>query len=84
MTYDDWDVQSDEDAAERTAFYRAANRRRFLQAQEDRDTGNELDPLLFEEPEEEAFEECFNSIVAQMGEVISEWDTADAQEEEEV
>jgi hypothetical protein len=25
-----------------------------LQAQEDRDTGMELDPLLFEEPEEEA------------------------------
>jgi hypothetical protein len=53
MTHDDWDVQSDEDAAERTAFYRAANRRHFLQAQEDRDTGNELDPLLFEEREEE-------------------------------
>ena len=45
MTFDDWDIQSDEDAAERTAFYRAANRRRFLQAQEDRDTGMELDPL---------------------------------------
>jgi hypothetical protein len=53
MTYDDWDVQSDEDAAERTAFYRAANRRHFLQAQEDRDTGNELDPLMFEPREEE-------------------------------
>jgi hypothetical protein len=29
------------------------NRRRFLQAQEDRDTGNELDPLLFEPRDEE-------------------------------
>jgi hypothetical protein len=53
MTFDDWDVQSDEDAAERTAFYRSVNRRRFLQAQEDRDTGNELDPLLFEPRDEE-------------------------------
>jgi hypothetical protein len=54
MTYDDWDVQSDEDAAERDAYYRAAAKHRFAQAQEDRDTGNELDPLLFEEREEEA------------------------------
>jgi hypothetical protein len=30
------------------------NRHNFLQAQEDRDTGMELDPLLFEEREEEA------------------------------
>lgn len=57
MTFDDWDVQSDEDAAERTAYYRAVNRRRFLQAQEDRDTGNELDPLLFE-PREDTEEEA--------------------------
>jgi hypothetical protein len=53
MTFDDWDIQSDEDAAEREAYYRAAARHRFLQAQEDRDTGHQLDPLLFEEREEE-------------------------------
>ena len=83
MSYDDWDIQTeaDEFAYER-AQDEAIKRRAKAQWQEDRDTGMELDPLLFEEPEEEAFEECFNSIVAQMGEVISEWDTADAQEEE--
>ena len=55
MMYDDlWDVHQldDEDqefdAATRRAYRIAANRRRFAQAQEDRDTGNELDPLLFE------------------------------------
>ena len=83
MSYDDWDIQTeaDEFAYER-AQDEAIKRRAKAQWQEDRDTGMELDPLLFEEREEEAFEECFNSIVAQMGEVISEWDTADAQEEE--
>jgi hypothetical protein len=53
MTYDDWDVQSDEDAAERDAYYRAVAKHRFLQYQEDRDTGHQLDPLLFEPREEE-------------------------------
>jgi hypothetical protein len=58
MTYDDWDIRTEEDeqefdAATRRAYHLAANRRRFLQAQEDRDTGMELDPLLFEEPPEE-------------------------------
>jgi hypothetical protein len=59
MTYDDWDIRTDDEAHEyceaaRRAYRIAADRQRFLQAQEDRDTGNELDPLLFEEPEEEA------------------------------
>ena len=59
MTYDDWDIRTDDEAHEycaaaQRAYQIAANRRRFLQAQEDRDTGAELDPLLFEEQEEEA------------------------------
>ena len=58
-TYDDlWDIEQMEeddhefDASARRAYYRRVNRHRFAQAQEDRDTGNELDPLLFEEEEE--------------------------------
>ena len=62
-TYDElWDIhlqreeeeEGEFDASARRAYYRRVNRHNFLQAQEDRDTGNELDPLLFEEtPEEE-------------------------------
>jgi hypothetical protein len=62
-TYDElWDIhlqreeeeEGEFDAAARRAYYRRVNAHKFAQAQEDRDTGNELDPLLFEEtPEEE-------------------------------
>lgn len=59
-TYDDlWDIHISEeddhefDAAARRAYYRRVAKHNFLQAQEDRDTGHELDPLLFEEPPEE-------------------------------
>lgn len=53
MTYDDWDIRSEDDgneydAATRRAYQIAEQRHRFLQAQEDRDTGHQLDPLLFE------------------------------------
>lgn len=64
MTYDDlWDIHISEeddhefDAAARRAYYRRVAKHNFLQAQEDRDTGNQLDPLLFEEPPEEEEEE---------------------------
>jgi len=55
VSYDDWDIQTeaDEFAYER-AQDEAIKRRAKAQWQEDRDTGMELDPLLFEEPEEEA------------------------------
>jgi hypothetical protein len=54
MSYDDWDVQNeaDEFAYERSQD-EAIKRRAKAQWQEDRDTGNELDPLMFEEREEE-------------------------------
>jgi hypothetical protein len=56
MNRDDghWDAinDRDDDAAERDAYYRAVARHQFLQAQEDRDTGAELDPLLFESMDE--------------------------------
>lgn len=53
MTYDDWTIRTDDEAHEyceatRRAYQIAADRHRFLQAQEDRDTGHQLDPLLFE------------------------------------
>lgn len=60
--YDDlWDIHtfSEEDddhefdAAARRAYYRRVAKHNFAQAQEDRDTGNQLDPLLFDEPPEE-------------------------------
>lgn len=60
--YDDlWDIHtfSEEDdhefdAATRRAWAKRVAKHNFAQAQEDRDTGNQLDPLLFdEEPEEE-------------------------------
>ena len=54
MSYDDWDIQceADEFAYER-AQDDAIKRRAKAQWQEDRDTGMQLDPLLFEEPAEE-------------------------------
>jgi hypothetical protein len=61
-TYDElWDIHLQREAEDdhefdetaRRAYYRRVNAHKFLQAQEDRDTGNELDPLLFEEPPEE-------------------------------
>ena len=61
-TYDElWDIHlqaeaeddHEFDTAARRAYYRRVNAHKFAQAQEDRDTGNELDPLLFEEPIEE-------------------------------
>jgi len=54
MSYDDWDVQTeaDEFAYER-AQDEAIKRRAKAQWQEDRDTGMELDPLMFEPREEE-------------------------------
>ena len=53
MTYDDWDIRSEDDENEyceatRRAYQIASQRHRFLQLQEDRDTGHQLDPLLFE------------------------------------
>lgn len=55
MSYDDWDVRTEEDELSfERAYDNAVKRHAKMQAQEDRDTGNELDPLLFEEPEEEA------------------------------
>lgn len=55
MTFDDWDVRTEEDELSfERAYDNAVKRHAKMQAQEDRDTGNELDPLLFEEPEEEA------------------------------
>lgn len=63
-TYDDlWDIHISEeddhefDAAARRAWAKRVAKHNFAQAQEDRDTGNQLDPLLFEEvttEEEEA------------------------------
>ena len=58
--YDDfWDehqMEEDDhefDAATRRAWAKRVAKHNFAQAQEDRDTGNQLDPLLFEEPPEE-------------------------------
>jgi hypothetical protein len=50
MFYDD---DHEFDAAAQRAYYAATDRHRFAQAQEDRDTGMELDPLLFEPRDEE-------------------------------
>lgn len=54
MTFDDWDIQSEEDefAFER-AYDNAVRKHAKAQALEDRDTGMQLDPLLFEPREEE-------------------------------
>ena len=55
MSFDDWDIRlEDDEFAYEMAQDAAIKRHAKAQAQEDRDTGMELDPLLFEEPEEEA------------------------------
>jgi hypothetical protein len=52
MNMDDghWDTMNDrdDDWIERDQYQRAVDRHRFAQAQEDRDTGAELEPLNFE------------------------------------
>ena len=53
MTYDDWDIRTEEDeqeydAATRRAARIHADRRRFLAALEARDTGMHLDPLFID------------------------------------
>lgn len=57
MTFDDWDIRSEEDefTFER-AYDNAVKRHAKAQWQEDRDTGEQLDPLpeFGEEAEEEA------------------------------
>ena len=54
MSYDDWDIRTEEDELSfERAYDNAVKRHAKMQAQEDRDTGMELDPLLFEEPPEE-------------------------------
>jgi hypothetical protein len=56
MNMDDghWDTINDRDNdwIERDQFQRAADRRRFAQAQEDRDTGHDLEPLRYEAMDE--------------------------------
>jgi len=57
MNLDDghWDAMNDrdEDWIERDQYQRAVDRHRFAQAQEDRDTGAELEPLNFEAADED-------------------------------
>lgn len=51
MNMDDghWDLNDrDDDWIERDRYQRAVDRHRFAQAQEDRDTGHDLEPLQFE------------------------------------
>jgi hypothetical protein len=46
MSYDDWDIQTEDDGLDYERAYDAALKRRAkMQWQEDRDTGMELDPL---------------------------------------
>jgi hypothetical protein len=46
MSYDDWDIQSDDDGLDYERAYDAAVKRHAkAQASEDRDTGEQLDPL---------------------------------------
>lgn len=46
MTFDDWDIQSDDDGLDYERAYDAAVKRHAkMQWQEDRDTGEQLDPL---------------------------------------
>ena len=58
MSYDDWDTQSEDDGLDYERAYDAAVKRHAkAQWQEDRDTGEQLDPLPefgAEEEEEEA------------------------------
>jgi hypothetical protein len=54
MSFDDWDIRTEEDELSfERAYDNAVKRHAKMQALEDRDTGMELDPLLFEEPQEE-------------------------------
>jgi len=54
MSYDDWDIQTEDDGLDYERAQDAAIKRHAkAQWQEDRDTGNELDPLMFEPREEE-------------------------------
>jgi hypothetical protein len=57
MNMDDghWDTMNDrdDDWIERDQYQRTVDRHRFAQAQEDRDTGAELEPLNFEAADEE-------------------------------
>jgi hypothetical protein len=54
MSYDDWDIRlEDDEFAYERAQDAAIKRHAKMQALEDRDTGMQLDPLLFEEPLEE-------------------------------
>jgi hypothetical protein len=54
MSYDDWDIRlEDDEFAYERAQDAAIKRHAKAQWQEDRDTGMQLDPLLFEEPLEE-------------------------------
>ena len=73
MSYDDWDIRTEEDefAFER-AYDNAVKRRAKAQALEDRDTGMQLDPLpeLGAEEEEEPatfvhyVDKCGNHVIA--------------------
>jgi hypothetical protein len=46
MSYDDWDIQSEDDGLDFERAYDAAVKRHAkAQALEDRDTGEQLDPL---------------------------------------
>ena len=46
MSYDDWDIQSEDDGLDYERAYDAAVKRHAkAQWQEDRDTGEQLDPL---------------------------------------
>ena len=57
MNMDDghWDTMNDrdDDWIERDQYQRAVDRHRFAQAQEDRDTGHDLEPLRFEAMDED-------------------------------
>ena len=46
MSYDDWDIQSEDDGLDYERAYDAAVKRHAkMQWQEDRDTGEQLEPL---------------------------------------
>jgi hypothetical protein len=46
MSYDDWDIQSEDDGLDYERAYDAAVKRHAkAQASEDRDTGEQLDPM---------------------------------------
>ena len=73
MSYDDWDIRSEEDELSfERAYDNAVKRRAKAQALEDRDTGMQLDPLpeLGAEEEEEPapfvhyVDKCGNHVIA--------------------